>query len=205
MCDITHSYVWRDSFTYVTWLIHMWQDYFLRDMTHLYQTCDMSDTNESCLLSCVFWNSYVTRHDSFESSLIWMRHAFRHVWYVATWPICLLSSVFWKSHVTRHDSFISDMSECVMHSYETWLIHRWHDKSVSWVCGECLTNVWHVSLICDIHMRHDSFIGDMTRACTWQMSHSYVTCLIYVWHVSLMREDMTHSYGVATISRLLKT
>jgi len=28
-CDISHSYVWHDSFICVTWLIHMWHDSFI--------------------------------------------------------------------------------------------------------------------------------------------------------------------------------
>jgi len=33
MCDMTHSYVWHDSFICVTWLIHVC------DMTHIYHPC----------------------------------------------------------------------------------------------------------------------------------------------------------------------
>jgi len=45
VCDMTHSYVWHDSFIRVTWLIHMW------DMTHSWriQMCDMTHS------SCVTW------------------------------------------------------------------------------------------------------------------------------------------------------
>ena len=59
MCDMTHLYVWHDSFICVTWLIHMC------DMTHscvpwLIHMCDMTH-------SCVCHDSFqcVTRHDAF--------------------------------------------------------------------------------------------------------------------------------------------
>jgi len=48
VCDMTHSYMWHDSFIYVTWLIHicdmthsyMWHDSFICDMTHSYMWHD---------------------------------------------------------------------------------------------------------------------------------------------------------------------
>jgi len=64
MCDMTHSYVWHDSFLCVTWLIPMC------DMTHSYVWHDS--------LICVSWlinmwdmtHSYVW-HDSFATSYVW--------------------------------------------------------------------------------------------------------------------------------------
>jgi len=66
MCDMTHSYVWHDSFTCVTWLIHT------RDPTHSHVWHD------SCI--CVTWiihmydmtHSYVW-HDSF-TCVTWLIH-----------------------------------------------------------------------------------------------------------------------------------
>jgi len=34
MCDIAHSYVWHGSFIRVTWLIHMCNGSFIRDVAH---------------------------------------------------------------------------------------------------------------------------------------------------------------------------
>ena len=49
VCDMTHSYVWRDSFICVTWLLHMcdmtpshvWHDSFIR-VIWLFHMCDMT-------------------------------------------------------------------------------------------------------------------------------------------------------------------
>ena len=41
ICDMTHSYIWHDSFIYVTWPVHMWHDLSIRD-TWLIQICDMT-------------------------------------------------------------------------------------------------------------------------------------------------------------------
>ena len=49
MCDVTHSYAWRDSFICVPWLIHM------RDVNHLYVWHDS--------FICVTWLIHVW-HDS---------------------------------------------------------------------------------------------------------------------------------------------
>ena len=154
-----------------------------------------------------------------------------HVWHDSS--ICdITPSVIWRIDIW-HDSCIRDMTHsygtwlvhmrrdssicaCLFmcdktHSYVTWLIHMWHDSSI---CD--MTHMWHDSLICDmthpcvtwlIVMWHDSFIRDM--------AHSYVTWLIHVCSDSLIcemtrsyRHDhlcaLIHTYGVATISRLLK-
>jgi len=88
VCHVTHSYVWHDSFTYVTclivcvtWFIHM------RDMTDLCVSCDS--------LICVTWlihicdmthsmcdmtHSYAW-HDSF-MCVTWLIHAVALTWLV---------------------------------------------------------------------------------------------------------------------------
>jgi len=90
------------------------------------------------------------------------------------------------------------------HSYETWLIHMRHD-SLIW-------DMTHSYVIWLIYMRHDSFIWDMTHSYeTWlihmwhdsiicDMPHSYMTWHIHTWHDGVFSQ----SYGVASISRLLK-
>jgi len=58
MCDITHSYVWHDSFVCVTWLIHMC------DMTHSYVWHDSFMCVTWLIHMCAMTHSCVW-HDSF--------------------------------------------------------------------------------------------------------------------------------------------
>jgi len=96
MCDMTHSYVWHDSFICVTWLIHMcdmthshvWHDSFTC-VTWLIHICDMTHNLIACrfcqvpmttkLLACNSKRShmcvaYVTR--MCEKQLIQTTHLF---------------------------------------------------------------------------------------------------------------------------------
>jgi len=72
ICDVTHSYVWRDAFVCVTWRIHMW------DMTHSYMGRD--SIRQAMLLNLMWYrirmcdvtHSYVG-HDSFIHGT-WLNH-----------------------------------------------------------------------------------------------------------------------------------
>ena len=72
MCDMTHSYVWHDSFICVTWLFHMcdmtcsyvWHDSLI-GMTWLILMCDMTDRYDGIVMVSIShvshtWMSHVT-------------------------------------------------------------------------------------------------------------------------------------------------
>jgi len=74
MCDMTHSYVWHDSFICVTWLIHMC------DMTHSYvwhasfisvwhDLYDMTHSHVRCPIKCMLCERKCGSVDHFHDSL----------------------------------------------------------------------------------------------------------------------------------------
>ena len=158
MCDMTHSYVWHDSFTCVTGLIHMC------DMTH---SCVWSDS-----FICVKWpihmcdvpHSYVWQHSS--TCVTWIIQkldtAHSYVWHDSS--IC----VTWLIHMCKlthlyvwHDSLT------YIHIYNTWLIHRsdWWRILRSWVLI-LVSSVWHDFFICVTWLTH---MRDMTHSPEWLM------------------------------------
>ena len=109
ICDVTRSYVWRDSFICVTWLMHMC------DATHSYVWRDS--------FICVTW---LTRLNyMFQATRLYVRHSFysRRVIYVwrdscicVRWLVCRVTdaqycqelyewvmSHIWMSHVTHRN------------------------------------------------------------------------------------------------------
>jgi len=85
VCDITHAYVWHDSFIFVTWLIHM---------------CDMTDSAEILgrhnSFICVKWLDWMVcatwlRAQDLFKVVTWLMHmcdmTHSHVWH--DWFTCV--------------------------------------------------------------------------------------------------------------------
>jgi len=134
MCDITHSYVHYDSFTYVLIIC-------MCDMTHWYVWHD----SFICVLMCVTWliymcpyHSYV-RHNSFKKWMNYVAHMNDHVMGGSSYE--WVTSHMWIIHnewvvCKMTHSYVSLLSICairLIHSYVqhcsstcgTWLIHMW--------------------------------------------------------------------------------
>ena len=136
MCNMTYSYVWRDSFIYVAWPIHTceWPMY----VTWLIHMCAMTNSyvwHDS--FTCVPWlihmcamtHSYVwwCSHTGRDSLLRDMTHSYV-IWLIPTWHDSFLRDMT-HSYATRlipmwYDGFLPDM----IRSYVTWLTHTWHDS-----------------------------------------------------------------------------
>ena len=124
--DMTHSYVWRDSFLCATWLIHMC------DMTHSYVWRDSVLCATWRIHMCDMTHSYV-RHDPF-LCVPWlipmcaMTHSF-------AWRDSFIC-VIWRIHICdmTHSYVWHDSFTCVI-----WLIHVWD------MTHSC---VWYDSFVC---------------------------------------------------------
>jgi len=204
--DVTHSYVWRDSFIcvthhdhvwhvsfiYVTWLVLVWHDSFiyvtwliLPYVTRL--VCHAPRTNVTWLIYipwsihiCDMTHSYEW-HDSF-IRVTWLLHMC-HVIRSYVWRDSL---IFATSRIHKCD---------VTHWYvpyglfmhATWLI-EWMDKL-------CVIWRWHTSRMNKSFRRREDRIWIMWNDSFIQMTHSlYVKWLIHTndWFIVC---EMTHSYN----------
>ena len=181
MCALQRR--WHRSWQHcsgVTWLIHMWRDFCICDMTHSF----MYDVT----FLCVTWLSRIW-HVCPSATLTSL---------MATLLTCDMthSCGTWLFYMW-HDLFICDM--CALQrrrrrswqhcSRVTWLIHMWRDFLICGMTQSYMTCVpfsdADVAPSNTAHARHDSFMRDMTN--------SYVAWLVHVRHDSLIC-GMTHSY-----------
>jgi len=189
--NMTHSYVWHDSFICVTWLIHMC------DMTHSYVwhdsfICGMRPVHVwnvklSCLhhdkLTCVTWliicvvrvdittNSFVWHDSSYVSSVSTSRQTHMCDMTLHMCRLCL--------HHNKHIR-VTWLLICVVRDMTPHTCRSWHDSSyVSFVSTSQHTHS------CDM----TPHTCRMTLSYVWHDSFICVTWLIYMC-------DMTHSYVV---------
>ena len=201
MCDMTHSYVWHDSFICVTWLIHMCDmaiSYVWRvtrpilPLTRLIYLCDV----RSGVIICGTWlfhmcdmtHSYVW-HDSFVcvtrlTHTCDMTHSY--AWpdelTCVTWLIHITDTYTCTGHWMRSSGFYSLI--CV-----TGLIHMCahiRDSTYSYVWPDWLTCVtW------PIHITRT-----YTLTSRWMRSSGFVSLICVTWliHMCVHMCDMNHSY-----------
>jgi len=139
MCDMTHSYVWHDSFICVTWLIHMC------DMTHLYVWHDS--------LICVTWHVHVcdTTHS----------YAWHASFIFVAWPIHIYDMI--HSYVRRDSCMYVTW---LIHTNDMTHPYTWHDsfKCVTWLTPQLVVvpnQPIYVTWLIDIYIN----VTRMNEAC----------------------------------------
>jgi len=154
MCDMTHSYVWRDSFTRETRNLHNW------DVTYF------------TYLSTSAQSGSAVRHDSFLCAT-WpipmcdMTHS--NVWHdlflCVTWPnhMCdMTHSYVWRDSFTHEPQNLHN-GDATYFSYLSTSVQRgravWHDSILcaTWpipMCDMTQSYVWHDSFLCVTRPTH---------------------------------------------------
>jgi len=139
------------------WLIHMWHDSLICDMTHSYVTWLIYR-----------WHDWFMWHDSFICD---MTHSY------LTWLVCVWHGSFtWLIHMWR-DPSVRDMTQLIhpTHLCVTWLFHMTYSYVTWLICSSHDTTNSHNSFM----RRHDWFMCDMTHSYV-AAPLTYVTWLIYV-------------------------
>jgi len=197
MCDMTHSYMERDSFICVTWLIHMTHSFLWHDSIHI---CDMTQSSRHTYMCCVVrpcTNKEPAHTHVWHASFIcgmWLMHMCD-----MTHSYDAFTCVTWLIHTCdATQSFIhTSMCRSAFHKYNTclctcvtWFIHMW-DVTHSYV--------WHDTFICVTwltHMAHSRVWRDSSICVTW-LNHTYIHelfCRAVINHLHTHMGDMTHLY-----------
>jgi len=168
ICDMTHIYVWHDSFICVTWLIHMCvtRHIHMCEMTHIYVWHDS--------FICVTWLLDIAR----TAHLCVWRDSIMCAWYNSTWLVHMC--VTWPNHMCdmTHLYVWHDLFMCVtrhIHKCDTTHLYVWREL---FMCGHdspsCLSHVSGVNDSCHI----DEWVIHMNESC-----HTYEWVMSQVWMI----------------------
>jgi len=156
MCDVTHSYVWRDSFICVTWLIHMC-------VTCLIQMCDVTHSYVwRVSFICVMWLIHMC---DVSHPYVW-RDSFICVTWLIHMCACKMKRTM-KSAWRREPDQKSRPATCV-----TWLIH---------ICDMTHSCVWHESYCARDMTYMKTGARPEVKTC-----HMFGVTHLYVWHVAFI-------------------
>ena len=171
MCDVTHSHVWRDSFTCVTWLIHMCQ--IISWMSHTWVCHSFACVTHSFM--CHSWATPSFWRDSFTcvthvSLISWMSHTCE----------CVCHSFTCVTHTCRYLSAFHEFTRKFMDMSSSVYTCVSRDTHMEFFSG------YHVVSACPFFSF--SKMNDITRVNTSPHTHveSYTcsyTCWVLFRHV----------------------
>jgi len=226
MCDMTHSCVWHDSCTCVTWLIHVCRSacsYVWHD------SCILTNGSRPHRSQCVF------------ICVTWLMHT--HEWKPTPRPLRTFICVTWLIHVCNIQMHVHDMTmhkhinslhmhiQTDMHTYIHAHIHvyiLWFTFMQQTCLHTCsptyIQTCEHINmhLYSDMHTYIHSQINEFIRIYTFMHLYSCIHAHSrmgadptttaqdssrrnFAWSLCHTHTNTRiHAYGVATISRLLK-
>jgi len=209
MCDMTHSYVWHDSFICVTWLIHMCDmthsyvshDSFIR-VTCLIHMCDMTYTSSICETWLISENLIIIVNGAIRViyKLIYMWHeprpthmrkrkrfrAHPYAWYDAYSVNEWVMSHVWMSHVTH-------MNESCHVWYDAYSVARTH--RMPYLSGRFSQKSPIISgIFAKIDLQLKASFGSLPPCTRNTDNHRDMCCQIHpqVCHLHIHTCDMTH-------------
>ena len=172
VCDMSHSYVWHDSFICASWLVYMC------NMTRSYVRHDSFICAAWLIRMCDMTHSYV-RHDSFICatwliSMCDMTHSYvRHCSIICA--TCHMSNIWRTTHAyIQHDTYPPRPkcnNVCAANSFmlNIWMYVR-HDSFMLniWMCPRRVSDIQHAISDTFIYVPHDM-----------SHKHEWVVCWMY--------------------------
>jgi len=174
---LTHSYVWYDRCTRVSWPIHVW------DVTDSYIWNNSSYVWFDWIIR-VTWLIHVW-HDSVirVSLLLFMRDMTHpYVWRIHIFDMTHHMCVTWLIHMCDmthscvwHDSVIR--APCFIHTCDLTHSDLWRDSLYVWrdwfAWGICLIRISDTFMSLDAFCANHHLYDDLSHVCVCDMTHSY--------------------------------
>jgi len=179
MCDVTHSYVWHDSFICVTWLIRMC------DATHSY-ICDTTHVTQTSCHTHERVTSHIKRsHGTGLNNHVTHMNESCHTY---EWVMTYQNR---QIDVLCHTYESSDTSGWVMS--HVWMSHVTHmnESCDTYVNESCHTYEWVMS---HENRRIDALCHTYESCHTygWVMAHRWMSDVTHIWmsHGTHMNESL---------------
>jgi len=126
MCDMTHSHMWNDSSTYVTWIIHRSTSHHvindMCDRTHSYVRHDSFICATWLIHMCNMMHSYV-QHNSFVSVLIIHVCHMTHLCLICDMTHSYVRYIWISFWDVTHSYAITELVKSIIHTTTSHLIH----------------------------------------------------------------------------------